>query len=71
MDLRLGQKDVAGRIGVSTDTVRNWEAGRTEPAVKHVPAILDFLATFTLPEAESASDFPAGLTLARRRLGLT
>lgn len=71
MDLGLLQKDVAERIGVSRDTFRNWEAGRTEPAVQHVPRIVGFLGPFTLPEAERALDFPARLTLARRRLGLT
>jgi DNA-binding transcriptional regulator YiaG len=31
MDMGLFQKDVAKLIGVSTDTVTNWEKGRTKP----------------------------------------
>jgi len=71
LDLGLRQKDVAGRVGVNVSTVRNWELGSTEPAVRYVPAILDFLGGFTLAGADSALDFPARLTLARRCLGLT
>ncbi|MEE8551208.1 MAG: helix-turn-helix transcriptional regulator [Gemmatimonadota bacterium] len=65
------QRHVAQRLGVSPDTVKNWEAGRTEPQIRYVPRILDFLGSFTLPDAESASDFSAWLTLARRLRGLT
>lgn len=71
MDLGLFQREVAERLGVSPDTVKNWEAGRTEPALRYVSPILYFLGDLTLPETESALDFPARLTLARRLLGLT
>lgn len=31
----LRQEDVAGELGVSTQTVRNWESGRVEPSEEH------------------------------------
>ena len=31
MDKGLLQKELAEQIGVTKDTVRNWEIGRTEP----------------------------------------
>lgn len=41
----LFQKDVAGIIGVSTDTVTNWEKGRTKPSLKNLNKIELFLET--------------------------
>ncbi len=71
MDLGLFQREVAARLGVSPDTVKNWEAGRTEPTLRYVSPILYFLGDLTLPDADSADNFPARLTLARRRMGFT
>jgi len=43
LDLGLMQKEVARRLGVSKDTVRNWERSRTEPAPLFVSRIVEFL----------------------------
>ena len=43
LDLKLEQKDVAQIIQVSENTVWNWEAKRTEPIIRHYPAIMEFL----------------------------
>ena len=43
LGLRLEQKDVAKIIQVSENTVWNWEAKRTEPIIRHYPAIMEFL----------------------------
>ena len=37
------QKEVASQIGVSEESVYNWETNRTEPEVRLVPYIIDFL----------------------------
>jgi DNA-binding XRE family transcriptional regulator len=43
MDLAITRKEAARRIGADQWTVINWEKGRTEPAVRFVPAITRFL----------------------------
>ncbi len=42
----LYQKDVAKIIGVSTDTITNWEKGRTKPCKKNFEQIERFLEIF-------------------------
>ena len=42
LDLGLLQIEVVAQIGVSENTIWNWEHG-TEPALIHIPAVLDFL----------------------------
>ena len=43
LDLGLLQKDVAEIIGVTTDTITNWEKNRTKPMYWHYPRITEFL----------------------------
>ena len=43
LDLSLFQKDVAKRIGVTTDTITNWEKGRSSPDLRAIPNVLEFL----------------------------
>jgi len=43
LDLGLLQKDVAGIIGVTTDTITNWEIGRNQPMRWHYLKIKTFL----------------------------
>lgn len=71
MDLGLQQKEVAMRLGVHPDTIKNWENGGTEPALKSVPKVLEFLGGFTLTSPDPGEDFTGWFTLARRKLGLT
>jgi DNA-binding XRE family transcriptional regulator len=44
MDMGLFQKDVARIIGVSTDTITNWEKGWTEPGRRNICKIEPFLS---------------------------
>ena len=44
LELRLLQREVAAEIGVHASSVYNWESGRTEPQLRHLPAIIRFLA---------------------------
>ncbi len=50
MDLGITQKEAAHRIGAGQFTVINWEKGRTEPAVRFLPAIMPFLGYDPFPE---------------------
>ena len=43
MDKGLLQKELAEQIGVTKDTVRNWEIGRTEPIRESVEKIKEFI----------------------------
>jgi transcriptional regulator with XRE-family HTH domain len=43
LDLGLLQKDVASQIGVTKESIYNWETNRTGPEVRLVPHIIDFL----------------------------
>jgi len=43
MDLGLVQKDVAKYVGVATDTVTNWEKGKTKPSKENLRKIQKFL----------------------------
>lgn len=65
-ELGLSQREVGKRLGVSAQTVLNWEKGKTEPPVAGIPAILEFLGYDPLPEPETLAE---ELALKRRRLG--
>jgi len=68
LELGLLQREVADRLGVSAASVWQWERNRTEPQVRYLPAIYDFLGyvplapSLSLPEALRAHRRAAGLT---------
>jgi DNA-binding XRE family transcriptional regulator len=39
----LLQREVAAQIGVTKETIYNWEMNRTEPEVRLIPGIIAFL----------------------------
>ena len=43
LDLELEQKDVAKLIGVSEESIYNWENHRTTPRPRYLPKIIAFL----------------------------
>ena len=53
LDLKLYQKDVAKLIGVTTDTITNWEKNRVGPTLRFIPTIIEFLSYDPLPNSES------------------
>ena len=73
LDLKLLQKQVADCIGVDKITITNWEHRPAVPAIRYMPAIIQFLGT-TLTHVQR-SDLPLS-TKARKnthsdvRLGL-
>jgi transcriptional regulator with XRE-family HTH domain len=68
LDLGLQRNEVAFRLKVDPTTVRNWEEGRTLPAVRHYPAIGAFLGTNRLPEPTTPAE---ALRYARVERGLS
>lgn len=43
LDLGLRHRDVADQLGVHAASVRNWEMGRTEPALDLLRGVIEFL----------------------------
>ncbi len=43
LELQLLQKEVAVIIGVTEDSITNWESNLCEPEVRYMPAIIKFL----------------------------
>lgn len=68
LSLRRYQRDVAKTLGVNAFTVLNWEKDRTEPAIRHYPAILAFLGYDPFPPPVTLAD---RLKAKRRALGLS
>jgi transcriptional regulator with XRE-family HTH domain len=68
LDRGLLQREVAERLGVNEATVHNWEIGKTEPALRLIPRIIDFLGY--APYAPGTS-LPSKLSSIRRLLGLS
>lgn len=68
LDLKLLQKQVADHIGVDEITITNWERNATVPAIRYIPAIIQFLGYDPLPPPDS---FFERLAAARKALGLS
>lgn len=68
LDLGLLQKEVAKKIGVHFETLKNWERGVGQPLVRHMPRIAKFLGYDPEPIPET---FPSQVVYVRRRLGYT
>ena len=68
LDLGLFQKDVARLMGVTTDTVTNWEKNRSNPDLRVLPRVLNFLGYDPCQTDESIG---GQLVRARHSRGLT
>jgi len=53
LSMKLRQKDVAERLGVTGACVYNWEANDSEPRLQYMPAVIEFLGYNPLPPASS------------------
>jgi transcriptional regulator with XRE-family HTH domain len=68
LDLNLLQKHVGEAVGVDGLTITNWERNATVPAIRYMPAIIQFLGYDPFPPANS---FTARLIATRKALGLS
>jgi len=68
MDRGLRQREVAELVGVDCDTVRNWEMGRSEPALRHWPGVHRILGFIPFEIGES---LPERLRAYRRIRGIS
>ena len=65
---KTSQKEAASLLGVSSESLLNWEKGKTEPPVRSWPAILRFLGYDPSPEPKALSE---RMLAKRRELGWT
>lgn len=66
--LELFQKHAAQTIGVATQIVTNWEKNITEPEVRLLPNVIEFLGYNPLPKPKT---FVESLTFIRYSYGLS
>ena len=68
LKLGLQKKFVATQLAVNEWTYLNWESGRTTPAIRYMPRIIDFLGFDPFPPPTS---LPDQLKAIRRNIGLS
>ena len=68
MDLGLQLKDAARQLGAHQASVAHWEAGRFEPDLRHLPAVIGFLGYDPRPQPTNAGE---RLVRLRKGLGLS
>ena len=69
MELEISQSQLAERIGVKVDTIRNWERNRSTPTLRHQPEVLEFLGYDPTPN--EPKNFGQKLLKYRRDRGMT
>jgi DNA-binding XRE family transcriptional regulator len=55
-ELGLLQKDAAKGLGISAETLINWEKGRRQPPARCYPALISYLGCESWPAAQSLSE---------------
>ena len=68
LDLGLKQKEVSRIIGVTRAMISAWEKNPVEPAVKHIPKIIEFLGYVPYERGETLGQ---RITIYRKTLGLS
>jgi transcriptional regulator with XRE-family HTH domain len=71
LDLGLYQKDVARRLGVTTDSVAYWENNCNQPSLKMFPCISQFLGYDPLEYKSNSLSLGELVVHARQRCGMT
>jgi transcriptional regulator with XRE-family HTH domain len=55
LGLKMLQKDVAEQLGVDKTSIFNWESNTSTPAVRYMPAIIDFLGHDPRPQPNTVA----------------
>lgn len=55
LELGMWQKDVAKLLGVTAESIGNWENGFSEPQIQFNPAIIAFLGYVPFPVSKESS----------------
>ena len=69
LDLKLQQKEVAEKSGVSEATIYNWENNQASPSLRFIPKIIKFLCY--IPDCLQTGTLGEKIVTSRRLLGLT
>ncbi|MCW5982726.1 MAG: recombinase family protein [Bryobacteraceae bacterium] len=56
LSLKVLQRDVAERLGVTESSIWNWEAGQSEPDLRYMAAVIEFLGYNPLPEGKTLAE---------------
>lgn len=67
--LKLSQPQLAKLLGVSTETILNWELDYKKPSINHIGKLIQFLGYD--PESPSSNSIADLLLAKRRELGWT
>ena len=67
LELRKCQKGGSHALGVSLKTLSNWENGTSEPLVRHIPKIIEFLGYVPFVRGETLGE---RIAIYRKTLGL-
>ncbi len=70
LELGLLQKDLASKLHVHVETLKNWERGVGSPMIRQMPRIVKFLGFDSLPAPEP-ENLSKWIAYARRRYGYT
>ena len=65
-ELGLRQIDAGKQVGVTTDTIHNWETNACPPSIRFMPRIIAFLGYDPFPPPQSLGE---QIVARRRRLG--
>ena len=68
LSLKMLQRDIAERMGVVEASIWNWEANTSQPDLRFMPAVIQFLGYNPLPEANG---WGGRLVRHRTSLGMT
>ena len=62
------QQDIAKRLGVHVESLKNWVRGVGSPLIRHIPKIIALLGFDPVPEPET---LPKRIAYLRRLIGFT
>jgi len=67
-ELGIFQREAAERMGISAETVANWESGKTKPVASQFRPVVEFLGYDPSPEPQTLAEC---VEAKRRVLGVT